>query len=286
MMFEANNNLYKTVSDEYPDITLHDVHGLTIPFSDKWKTIGMNLSGGADSACLTMLLAGIIEDNNYNCKIQVISHCRCWTTRPWQLPISINVYNKLKEKWPNIIGLRVENYIPPEIEMGALGFISNNTSGDMFEVSSFNGYIGYRDKLDAIFNATTKVPSGDDVENIIKKNNVNLPPKRSFAAEEGKMRDVIHFGSEIFYTCHPFRFIEKDVIISFYHLYNNTDILDTTRSCEGDILDDRIKKVMPSVDAYFNSDAEVPTCNKCFWCIEREWAISSKDKCIEKIKQI
>ena len=53
MMFEANNNLYKTVSKEYPDITLHNVYGLTIPFSDKWKTIGMNLSGGADSASIS-----------------------------------------------------------------------------------------------------------------------------------------------------------------------------------------------------------------------------------------
>ena len=113
---------------------------------------------------MTILLCDIISKNNIDCKIHIITHCRGWTIKPWQLPISIKVYNKLKELWPNIIEKRFENYIPPEIEYASSGMPFKDHkgeyhSGDQIEIDSFNKYIVYREKLNATFNATTLNPS-------------------------------------------------------------------------------------------------------------------------------
>ena len=51
-------------------------------------------------------------------------------------------------------------------------------------------------------------------------------------------------------------------------VYKNKDIMslfDTTRSCEGEFTN-------LNYTTYTCGD-EVPLCNKCFWCKEREWAI-------------
>ena len=37
----------------------HEVDGLVIPFNSEWKNIAVNVSGGADSACGTSILASL-----------------------------------------------------------------------------------------------------------------------------------------------------------------------------------------------------------------------------------
>ena len=114
--------------------------GLNIPFNPDWEKIAVNVSGGADSCLLTSLLCRHIEANNLKCKIDIITHQRVWTVRPWAGPISLDVYNALKEKWPNIINKRLTNYIPPELEHSTLGNIVGNISGDQIIVQSFNDF--------------------------------------------------------------------------------------------------------------------------------------------------
>ena len=71
-MFEFNNNLYKKLTTQFqemygidaPNLEFYQINGLDIPFSSFWKRIAINLSGGADSACLTFLICKIIQDNN------------------------------------------------------------------------------------------------------------------------------------------------------------------------------------------------------------------------------
>ena len=83
-MFSTSNALYTLLDTVYPkknhNITWHTISGLDIPFSTSWKTIGINVSGGADSSCLAMLLGKIITENNYDCKIHFITFTRCWNS--------------------------------------------------------------------------------------------------------------------------------------------------------------------------------------------------------------
>lgn len=288
-LFESNNKLYQNIVKKYNELSFHDMYGLIIPFSSKWKNIGINLSGGADSACLTMLLCNIIKKNNYDCKIHIITHCRCWKTKPWQFPISLKVYNKLKEKWPNIIGKRYKNYIPPEIEQTNAGspFVDQKgekQSGDNIVVDSFNRYITYKVNLNATFNATTLNPSNKEFITKLGSIGVLEPPKRSKTAENGLEENVI-WKYYSHYECTPFVFIEKNVIMAFYDLYENLDLLNITRSCEGEIDQFDINKKVKSWENYSkNENMEVPLCGECYWCVEREWSILNKDKCIDIMK--
>ena len=69
-MFEDSNAIYGKLNEiEQSIATKHEIqlfrfNGLDIPFSKHWKKVGINLSGGADSACLTYLLCKIITENN------------------------------------------------------------------------------------------------------------------------------------------------------------------------------------------------------------------------------
>ena len=82
---------------------LHIIDNEHFPFKSTWKNIGVNLSGGADSACGTALLCKLITELECDTKITVITHNRCWSTRPWQLPVSLDVYNKLVEMFPKLL---------------------------------------------------------------------------------------------------------------------------------------------------------------------------------------
>jgi len=57
----------------------------------------------------------------------------------------------------------------------------------------------------------------------------------------------------------------KDWIIKKYDEENILDLLNITRSCEGEFEDLDYTTYTPG--------QTVPICGECFWCKEREWAI-------------
>ena len=67
----------------------------------------------------------------------------------------------------------------------------------------------------------------------------------------------------------PFVHTMNDKIIKQYYENDITDLLNITRSCEGEFENITYKTYMPG--------QFVPTCNNCFWCKEREWAIQCQD---------
>lgn len=281
-MFNISNDLYKQLEEKYPNkkhnITFHRINGLDIPFSADWKRIGINVSGGADSSCLAMLLGKIITENNYDCKIHIVTFNRCWDTRPWQGPIALNVFNKLKDMYPGVIVDRHINYIPPELEWGNTGGpILNGKSGDQIEGASFNAFISYTQKLDALFNATSKNPGEDGFDNRLLK--------RDKDPENGVLEDVI-FLRKGTYFCHPFRFVKKNWIVAQYYLHSAQDLYNTTRSCEGDINDGKAKEIIPNGLDDYKPGMFIPLCESCFWCLERSWAESKLEDTIKELTNV
>jgi hypothetical protein len=281
-MFDVSNNLYNLISEKYPNkagaIKLHRINGLDIPFSPSWKQIGINVSGGADSSCLALLLGKIITENGYDCKVHIITFTRCWNTRPWQGPIALNVFNKLKEMFPGLIVERHINYIPPELEWGATnGPILDGRSGDQIEGSSFNAYVAYTYKLDAVFNATSKNPGSDGFDNRLLK--------RDKDAEDGALEDLLFVRKGTFF-CHPFRFVKKNWIVAQYFMHGAEDLYNTTRSCEGDINDGQAKEILPNGLDDYKTGMYIPLCGSCFWCLERNWAESKIKETIEQLENV
>lgn len=274
-MFEQNNKLYDKL---HKDLIRTNINGLDIMFDSKWKRIGINLSGGADSAMLTVLLCKIISSHLLNTKIDIITYQRCWQTRPWQGYISIQVFNKIKEMYPNIIQNRYTTYIPPELEHGVIGPIINGRSGDQIIVGSFNKFAAWEYNLDAVFNATSKNP--DDSREDRMKN-------RDKDAECGKLHDVWVYADKLNTVfAHPFKFVKKDWIVAQYHMHNILDLYQTTRSCEGDIAYNHAVADVCKDFTEYSDGMHIPICNECWWCEERAWAESQVEQVIKEIHEL
>ena len=274
-MFSTNNSLYKNISN---DVLLTTFSKLTIPFDEKWQRIGINLSGGADSALLTYLLCTIIQRNNLDTKVDVITYQRCWETRPWQGYISLQVFDKLKDMFPYIIENRYTTYIPPEIEHGVIGAGINGKSGDQIIVGSYNKFAAWEYNLDAVYNATSKNP--DD----LRKDRMT---NRDKDAEDGQLTDLWFYSGKVKSTfVHPFRFVKKDWIVAQYHIHNILDLYNTTRSCEGDI--NHMENIKESCGHFrdYSAGMYIPECKQCWWCEERDWADKQVKSVIEEINEL
>ena len=256
-MLDKIRELYQL--SEYRDI-IQSHYGLSLPFNKTWKNVGVAVSGGADSALLLYMVCDIIHKNNLPITVHVITNVRCWKTRPWQQYDSLGVYNYMIKLFPNIKFNRYTNLVPPEFEWGVNGptmidEYGKKVSGDNIELRSFAEYTCHSNDIDAYFNGVTRNPP---VTIDYAMDTRNTDPSR----ENLHLMIMKHMN---FLACHPFRFLDKSVIMSLYKKLDLTGLLAITRSCEGEF--DNI-----TYDTY-TPGQYVPLCNKCFWCNERAWAI-------------
>jgi hypothetical protein len=236
------------------------VDNLEIPFNNEWSNIAVSISGGADSALLAYLLCKHITDNKLPIDIAFISHVRMWKTRPWQRYNSLDVYSYFLRTFKNIHFERYENFIAPDIEWGNIGPTFTDeygkpSSGDIAEIRSYSEYICYYENVDAYYNGVSHNPRSIDLGGMEKR---NVEPTE----ENQYLRLTTHMNKTV---VHPFRFIEKDWIIRQYNLLQLSELLNNTRSCEGEFPDINYTTYTPG--------QYVPICNECFWCKERSWAI-------------
>lgn len=232
---------------------------IKIPFDSNWNRISISLSGGADSALLCYLLCEQITTQ----ELHVINHIRCWKTKPWQSDDALRVYTWIQEKFPDIKMYRHVNFIPPEMEWSNMGGpamtdeYGKSVSGDNIEQRAYAEYICYAYNIDAYFNAVTRNPRNVDFR--------GLPTRDIERTDDNKHLELMsHMGRIV---AHPFRFTQKNEIISEYRRQGIWELFEITRSCEGTIdnLDYR----------NYSKGQYVPVCKECFWCKEREWAINS-----------
>lgn len=255
-MINTIQTLYQHASYDY---SLIDVDGLPIPVNSNWSNIAVSVSGGADSALLIYLLSNIIKEKNYDTTIHVISHVRCWKTRPWQRYNSLSVFDWISNRFREINFVRHENFIPPDLEWGNKGptivdEYGQLNSGDIIEIRAFAEYICFKENIDAYFNAVTHNPD-IEIDGAMERRNIE-PIKENI----DKMIKE-HMGK---LSCHPFRFIDKRWVYSQYNRLDILDLFSITRSCEGEFLEINYQNYIPR--------QTVPTCGKCFWCQERAWA--------------
>jgi hypothetical protein len=229
---------------------------MNITCDQTWKNIAISVSGGADSALLAYLICSQVTTQS----VHIISHKRMWKTRPWQSHDSLTVYNWLLKKFPNIKFIRHSNFIAPDIEYGNTGpnltdEYGKQVSGDNIQQRSFAEYVCFNENVDAYYNGVTRNPRLPLFNGMRER---DIDP----TDDNKHLERMIHMGVEVF---HPFRFIDKSQIVKKYKELDITDLFNITRSCEGEF--DGINYTTYIPGQY------VPTCNECFWCKEREWAI-------------
>jgi len=226
-------------------------------FNKQWNSIAVSVSGGADSALLLYLLCKEVTNQT----VHIINNIRCWKTKPWQEHDADSVINWVKEKFPNIEFKLHRNFIAPDIEYGEIGpsikdEYGKMVSGDNIQIRAFAEYVCFKYDIDAYYNGVTKNPS-EELGGSMSERNVELNE------DNQHLLIMEHMGR---WAIHPFRFTSKDVIIKTYMEENVVELFNLTRSCEGtfDWLDYR----------NYKKGELVPECGECFWCKEREWAIS------------
>lgn len=216
----------------------------------EWQRIGISISGGADSALLSYLIL-----SNTSAEIHFVNQIRCWKTRPWQEHVANTVLNWFEQKFDHQIKIH-RNFIPPDLEWADKGpniidEYGKLKSGNQICLRSHNEYIIHKEKLDAWYAAVNKNPDIDFDGALEDRNEGHIPPHMK------------HMDVDI---CHPFVYTMKDWIIQQYYDHDILDLLELTRSCEGEFEGIDYKTYTPG--------DIVPECGECFWCKEREWALA------------
>lgn len=214
----------------------------------QWRKIGVSLSGGADSALLSYLIL-----RQTDAEIYFTTQIRMWKTRPWQRYVALNVVDWFKQNFKNKIH-HIEGFIPPELEEPRSPLIKDEYDaikpGNRIILRAHNEWIAHNYKLDAWFAGVTKNPT------------INIPGALAERNEGVLPVHMVHMEVDVY---HPFAYTMKDEIIKQYYKNNIEDLLNITRSCEGEFEDITYETYTPG--------QYVPVCNECFWCKEREWAI-------------
>jgi hypothetical protein len=261
---------------------LHQCDEALYPYNPAWRSVGINVSGGADSAVGTAILAEIIEQHGNNTEIYFLTNVRVWNNRPWAGPISVEVYEKLQSMFPQVKMHRIQNFIPPELEEGSIGIIEKiNTTGDRMCTQSFNRFAVHTYKLNAVYNFITNNP--------IEVDHNKSPSDRAWNEEKLATTSVCpQYVSHSPVLVHPWKLITKDFIMGQYIRRGWEDLLNITRSCEGDKVlwpdnlsfgdyttyEHGVTPLMTCTDVDSNTD------NGCFWCAERDWAMKKATEII------
>lgn len=238
--------------------------GLEIFFDNGWSAIAVSASGGADSTLLAYILCNHIQKNKLeNIIVHMISHIRCWKTKPWQANDAKIIWLNFVKEFPSIKFERHVNFIAPDLEWADKGPIltdeyGKSVSGDNIQIRSYAEYICYQHNIDAYYNAVTRNPRVDEFQGMSTR---DIEP-----AEDNKHLAIMkHMGK---WAIHPFRFTEKNWVYKQYKDLNLLWLWEKTRSCEGTFADLDYRNYHPD-------QSKVPTCGECFWCKEREWAIKN-----------
>jgi 7-cyano-7-deazaguanine synthase in queuosine biosynthesis len=239
-------------------MNLHNIDGVEIPLDSKWRSIAISVSGGADSALLAYLICALSKEHNTT--IHIINHVRMWKTRPWQQHDADRVMQWLSIRFPNIEFRRYTNFIAPELEYGNIGpnltdEYGKRVSGDNIQQRAYAEYVCNTNDVDAYYNGVTRNPRLAQFNGMLER---DIEP----TLDNEHLRIMRHMG---LWAIHPFRFVDKGWVIKQYKRLDIQDLLEITRSCEGEF--DNINYTNYTPGQY------VPTCGTCFWCKEREWAI-------------
>jgi len=233
------------------------MHQVNIPFNKDWNSVGISLSGGADSALLAYLICSLAPEKFL---IHIISHTRMWKTRPWQQEDGKRVFDWLSVRFPNLKLVRHVNFIAPDIEYGNMGPIIKDeynkmVSGDNAQQRAYAEYVCFKYNIDAYYNAVTRNPKNVNFKGMEER---DIDPSE----DNRHLEYMIHMGKV---ASHPFRFVDKSWVVNKYKELGIIELFEITRSCEGEFAD---------IDyTNYKAGQYVPICGECFWCKEREWAI-------------
>lgn len=240
-----SNEIAKIYADIEIKFTADSGSSTIIPLGKDWKTVGIQLSGGLDSALLLFLTTKAIQESGLDIKIQ---------------PISVFIPTKVK----NIVATNA--IIEMVREITGANFINDGLVCNMPE--SETSHIG--GKKDKFFERNITQLFTNGVIDFEFSGNTKNPPKeirKHFKNDKWRQKNRDSAGSIYSGTCSasPHYNMDKHDIVNLYIKYDLVDKLaPLTVSCDED------------VDIVYAEKLNVP-CGTCWWCEERKWGFSSNN---------
>jgi len=215
---------------------------LDIPAED--KNVAIKISGGADSAIVTYMLAVYKRDERPDIKLIPIT-TNALPPKDWQVKYSKRVLNKVTE----LTGVEFESHITNEVTKdGEEYFAPYDKTFNTYISTQYALDVESRDLYDVKFDGVTKNPP--DIKGFYFYKG-SEDPDRSDGNEWSITTKFEHHYM-------PMRVYDKKGVCDFYVQNNVLDSLfPVTRSCEND-------------GAYMSIDHE-RHCEQCWFCRERYW---------------
>lgn len=217
-----------------------------VPINPEWENMGVQISGGMDSALLLYLVAKTVKDNNYNIKVRPIHF-----DIPTKLPVQpLAIISKVEELLDFKFGDIIEYAIPLE---------------QCTKEATMSG-VGKKEFI--ILKIREMLMS--KIVNFEVNGNTKNPPvefRKHFPNDEFRQKNRdrtfdIYTGP---YNASPLSHLDKADVVSLYKKYNLIDEL-MTLTCSCDNWRDQIiaKKL------------DIP-CGQCWWCHERAYGLSQNN---------
>lgn len=242
----ANSARYEEIhADIEVEFSADSGSSTIIPLGKDWRNVGIQVSGGLDSALLLFLTVKAIEQSGLDIKIQ---------------PISVFIPTKVK----NIAS--TEAIISKVREITKVDFINDGIVYNMplEETSTHDGKkdqffinmikeLFHQGKIDFEFNGNTKNPPEH-----VRANWRNDHYRQ-------KNRDNASSIYTTAFSASPHYNMNKSDIVNLYLKYNIfNDIVPLTCSCD------------ENINVVYDNRLNVP-CGTCWWCEERRWGFESND---------
>lgn len=224
---------------------LSDSHGQTIDFviPSGYKRLGVNCSGGADSALVLYMTCAYLKENNMT-------------------DVEVNVMtcaNDKKHRWNVRKAADVINYT-----IDRLDFDQINTHYSYYRDVQDSEYFReierelFKDqRIDLAVSGITATPKVDAVVQDSRGEMIDLRSHPDCLTPRDPNVQRPEFVGK-FYT--PYTNVDKRFVADMYKHYGIDDLLDLTRSCEA----------LPKDK--FDPNFENEPCGHCWWCLERKWA--------------
>jgi hypothetical protein len=210
------------------------------------KTIGILLSGGADSAILLYILCDYIKKNNLDIKVLPITSCVI--AKPIMIEGTFRVTNKVRELFNYDIPFLLDNFL-------------YYRGRKVFEFD-INVYVKLFQEgvIDCLMGAGTTFASEEE----LKRHNMwdDRPEYRALDFVPSEYENLIP-GNEKYKIYKPFLRYDKKLIAELYDMFNVRDTLfPATKSC---------------IAGFSESRGWSTPCKRCWWCKERFWAFGQYD---------
>jgi 7-cyano-7-deazaguanine synthase in queuosine biosynthesis len=201
-----------------------------------YNKIGMQVSGGADSALLLYILLSYLEKYNKNAKLHILT---CADEKKGYSNASSSV---------KVIS-RIKTLLNPSIDIDQYIFYTDVQTRDKFSQIGIDWF--NQNKIDISLWGTTENPPYNEQE----------PADRPDYRNKGKFTNALTFVDNRIYHAPMIKSTKLEVAKIYKELNLEQTLFPYTRSCES-----RSKEKTNNFTTH---------CGECWWCWERKWAFGT-----------